>query len=155
MTMRDVISSSVGMFRFFIVAAVVLAIASSLGAMPYFQGSFAFAQAEKTLAMVDYIGLFLTVGFFVVSVGLAALSVNNRVFMPISLIFLVVSVLLSAIFADVYLVLVSSGPLAQAAQALPIINLLASNMPLVIGVMGLSVILALYTRMGGGRRAAR
>jgi len=155
MTMRDVISSSVGMFRFFIIAAIVVAIGSSLGSMPYFQGSFAFAQAEQALAMIDYVGLFLTVGFFITSVGLAALSVNNRVFMPISVIFLVISVFLAAIFADVYLVLVSTGPLAAASQSLPIINLLASNMPLVIGVMGLSVILALYTRMGGGRRAAR
>jgi len=156
MSMQDVLSSTVGLFAFSITAVIVVGIASALGSIPYFSNSFAWAQASQALAMIDYIALFLTAGFFVVSVGLAALSVNNRVFLPISVIFLVIDVLLAAIFSDVYVGLVNSSSfLGQAASSLTILNLLASNMPLVIGVMGLSVIIALYTNLGGGRRAAR
>lgn len=156
MSMQDVLSSTVGLFAFAITALVVVGVASSLGGMSYFSNSFAWAQASSALALVDYIILFLTSGFFVVSVGLAALSINNRVFLPISVIFLVIDVLIAAIFSDVYLSLVNSSTfLGQAASSLTILNLIASNMPLVIGVMGLSVIIALYTRLGGGRRAAR
>lgn len=156
MTLQDVLSSAVGLFAFSITAVIVVGIASALGEMTYFSDSFAFAQASQALAMVDYIGLFLTAGFFVVSVGLAALSRNNRVFLPISVIFLVIDILLAAIFSDVYVALVSNeGFLGSAANSLPILNLLASNMPLLIGTMGLIVIIALYTNLGGGRRAAR
>jgi len=104
---------------------------------------------------MDYAGMFLTVGFFVVAVGLAALSPNNRIFMPISLVFLVVSVLISAIMSDTWLALVSQSALSGAAGSLPLINLVASNMPLVIGIMGLVVIAATYTSLGGGQRVPR
>lgn len=154
--MRDVFSSSVALLRFFIVVVVVVAIATALGGMSYFQGSFAFTQAQTALSYMDYAGLFMAVGFFIVSVGLAALSRNSRVFMPISLISLIVAVLFSAVFSDTYLALVSDSALTTAAESLPIINLLATNLPLFIGVMGLTVITALYTSIGGGgRRAAR
>jgi hypothetical protein len=155
MTQSDVLSSSVALTRFFIVVLVVLGIASAIGNIPYFQGTFAFGQAEKALVMMDYVGLFMTVGFFIVSVGLAALSRNNKVFMPISLVFLVITVIVSAVFADVYMVLVSSSFLGSAAESIPIINLLATNLPLLVGVMGLVVIAATYTSVGGGTRAAR
>jgi len=153
--MRDVLSSSVAVFRVFLVILVVIGIATSLSQVPYFSNSFAFAQAEQALAFMDYVGLFMTVGFWIISVGLAALSVNNRVFMPISILFLVINVLLTAIFSDVYIILAETGFLGQASQNLPIINLIASNMPLVFGIMGLTVITALYTQIGGGRRAQR
>lgn len=143
------------MIQFFIVTAVVVSIAGALGNISYFSGSFAFGQAQQALAFMDYAGMFLSVGFFVVSVGLAALSRNNKVFMPVSVVFLTVSVLVSAILSDTWLALVSQGALSGAASSLPLINLVASNMPLFIGTMGLIVISATYTSLGGGRRAPR
>jgi len=151
--MRDVFSSSVALFRFFILVVIVVAISTALGGMSYFNSSFAFAQAQTALSYMDYAGLFMTVGFFIISVGLAALSRNSRVFMPISLMSLVVAIVLSAIFSDTYLALVSNSSLTGAAQSLPIINLLATNLPLLIGVLGLTVITADIG--GGGRRVSR
>jgi len=154
-TMRDVLTAIPNLMQFFVVTVIVVAIASGLAGTSYFSGSFAFAQAQQALMFMDYAGMFLTVGFFVVSVGLAALSPNNRIFMPISLVFLVVSVLISAIMSDTWLALVSQGALSGAAGSLPLINLVASNMPLVIGIMGLIVIAATYTSLGGGQRVPR
>lgn len=145
----------IGIFQLSIVILVVVATAGAIGSTSYFSGAFAFNQAQAALAMMDYVGLFLTLGFFIVSVGFAALSRNNRVFLPISLIFLVVDILLAAIFADIYHVLISTSFIGGAVSTLPIINLILGNFPLMIGVMGLTVILALYTGLGGGRRAAR
>jgi len=145
--MRDTLTAVPKLIQFFIVTAVIVAIASALSGMKYFQGSFAFGQAQKALMFMDYAGMFLTVGFFIVSVGLAALTRNNRVFLPISFVFLVISVLISAIMGDTWVALVSTGPLQSAASSL--------HMPLVIGVMGLTVMIATYTSLGGGVRAPR
>lgn len=153
--MQDVVTSSVAFLQFALVGLIVAGIAAALGGESFFASSYAFQQAEKALGMIDYIALFSTTGFFIVSVGLAAVSRNNRIFLPISFLFLVVSVILSGVFSDVYVALASQGVLAQAASSLPILNMLAANMPLVFGVMGLTVIIALYTQLGGGRRVAR
>jgi len=156
MSMQDVTSSAIGFFQFSIVTLVVVGIAAAIGSTSYFSGTYAFGQAESALMMMDYVALFITTGFFIVSVGLAALSRNNRVFLPISIIALIVNVVLAAVFSDVYVALVEgSSFLGGAAESLTILNLLAGNMPLVFGVMGLSVIIALYTSLGGGRRAPR
>jgi len=155
MSLQDVTSSMVGIFQFSIVTLIVLGIAGSLGSMSYFSGSSAFQSAQTALSMMDYVGLFITLGFFIVSVGLAALSRNNRIFLPISIIFLVIDVLLAAIFSDIYMVLVNTGFLGGVVSSIPVMNLILVNFPLMIGVMGLTVILALYTSLGGGRRAAR
>jgi len=156
MSMQDVTSSATAFLQFSIVTLVVVAVAGAIGSTSYFSGSFAFSQAESALMMMDYVALFVTTGFFIVSVGLAALSRNNRVFLPISVIALVINVFLAAVFSDTYVALVeSSSFLGGAAESLTILNLLAGNMPLVFGVMGLSVIIALYTSLGGGSRAPR
>jgi len=155
LTMQDTLTAIPKLIQFFIVTAVVVSIASALSGMTYFQGAFAFDQAQKALMFMDYAGMFLTVGFFIVGVGLAALVPSNRAYLPISFIFLVVSILISAVMADTWVALVSTGPLQSAASSLPLINLVASNMPVVIGVMGLVVMIATYTSLGGGSRAAR
>lgn len=156
MTLEDLTTSLTGIFQYSIIVLIAISITASLGSMNYFSSSFAFQQAEAALAFQDYTALFLTIGFFIVSVGLAALSVNNRIFLPISIVFLIVDVILAAVFADVFLVLANSSFLGTAANQLPLINLILGQFPLVIGVVGLIVILATYTQLGGGgRRATR
>lgn len=155
MTMRDVLTSAVAFLQFAIVALIVVGISSALGGFQYFANSFAFAQASQALSYMNYAGLFLVVGFFIISVGLAAYSVNNKIFMPISVLFLVIDVLLAAVFSDVFVSIVQSTALFQnAGQVLNLMTLLASNLPIVIGTMGLAVIAATYTNIvGGGQRA--
>lgn len=155
--MRDVLSSGVAFFQFAVVALIVVGISSALGGFSYFADSFAFAQASTALSYMNYVGLFLVTGFFIVSVGLAAYSVNNKVFLPISALFLVIDVLLAAVFSDVFVSIVQSSSMFQnAGQVLSLMSLLASNLPLVIGTMGLTVLIATYTNVvGGGQRASR
>src|SRR6056297_1729005 len=157
MTMRDVLTSGVAFFQFAIVALIVVGISTALGGFSYFSNSFAFAQASQALTYMNYVGLFLIIGFFIISVGLAAYSINNKIFLPISILFLVIDVVLAAVFSDVFVSIVQSTAMFQnAGQVLNLMTLLASNMPVVIGVMGFSVIVATYTNIvGGGQRAAR
>lgn len=155
--MRDVLTSGSAFFQFSILVLVVAAAASAIGTVPYFADSFAFSQASTAISMFNYVALFVVLGFFIVSVGLAAFSRNNRVFLPVSILFLVIDVVLSAVFSDVFVALVqSSSLLGSASEILSLMTLLASNLPVVIGVMGLTVIVATYTNIaGGGRRAPR
>jgi hypothetical protein len=153
--MQDVTTSAVALIVFSIVTVTVLGVASAIGSVPYFANSTAFAQAEAALAMMDYVGILLTTGLFVTSIGLAALSRNNRVFLPVSLLVLVIDVVLAAVFSDVFVSLTEKSFLASGASTLGVTSLIASNLPLVIGVLGVVVIIALYTNLGGGRRATR
>jgi hypothetical protein len=156
LTLQDLVTSAVSTFQYAIVLLIAIAIMAALGSTAYFDSSFAFQQAQAALQFQDYTVLFMVVGFFIISVGLAALSVNNRIFLPISVMMLIVDVLLAAIFADVFSALAANPALSSAANSLPLANLLLGNFPLVIGMMGLIIIVATYTQLGGGgRRAAR
>lgn len=150
-SMSDLVTVAVTVFVFGISLLMAMKMHDGLVSnSQVFADSQAMDAVATSLGILDYGAVFLAVGLFVVSIVLATQIATNPVFFPISLLSLAISVFVSAQLANVYLVIADTNAFQAVANALPFTTKLLGNFPLVIGVGGFMIILALYAREGGG-----
>ena len=156
-SVNDLFTVSVTVFVFAISLMMAKKMQTGLtNSSPFFGDSEAMAAVSTSLGIMDYGTVFLTVGLFVVSIMLATRIPTNPVFLPVSLLSLALAVFVSGQLANVYLMIGNTTAFQAVANSLPFSTKVLSNFPLVIGVGGFMIILALYAREGGGAvRAAR
>ncbi|EMA06151.1 hypothetical protein SAMN05443574_14013 [Haloarcula vallismortis] len=144
------------LFGFGVSLVVASKLLDSLMQNQFFAGKAPMQSAAQALSILDYGMIFLTVGLFVSSIILAAYIPANRIYLPISLLTLVIAVFTSAQLANAYTVIASTQAFQAVTDTLPWATRILYNFPYLIGIGGFLIILAMYTRdSGGGTRVAR
>jgi len=155
-SVQDLFYIAAYIFSFGVTLIVASQLLNSLQSHSFFAGKAPIEAAATSLGILDYGMIFLTVGMFVASILLAASIPANRVFLPISLLTLVIAVFVSAQLGNVYTAIASTGAFEEVVSTLPWASEILYNFPFLIGVGGFLIILAMYTRdSGGGTRAPR
>jgi len=154
-SIQDIPAQTVLLFQLGVTLLATYLIWDKLMNFSFFSNSIAMQKAGTALTVLDYGMVFMVIGFFTSSIYIASRIRTSKLFLPLSFLFLFVSVWISAIFADVWKVLVSSSVFSNVVNSLPFASRILLNLPLLMFASGCIIIVALYTRVGGGTRAAR
>jgi len=147
-----------------IVAVFGLSVALFVGGKVYlgfrdtaqFNNSTAFEQAAgSSLGVFNTAIIFLLVGMVVASVVLAARIPANPIFLPISLILLVMVILIGTIMSNVFVEFAEVPAMQEVVNFLPQVTWVMKNMHIVMGVAGFVLVVAMYSTSGGKERRAR
>ena len=121
-----------------------------------FANSIAMQKSAQALTTLDYASVAITLGLFMLAIGLASQVRTNKIFLPITIIILAVDVVLAAVLSNVFVAIAKSSGFASALTSLPFVKIQMLNFPLIIGIGGLMVILALFTTgLESGERLPR
>lgn len=154
-SVQDIPAQTVLLFRLGTTLLVTYLIYDNLMRFSFFSNALPMQKAGAALQALDYGMVFLMIGLFTTSFYFASRIRTSKLFLPISFLFLCVSVWLSTIFSNIWSVMVKGSVLGSVANALPFASRILLNLPLLMFASGSIIIVALYTRVGGGRRAAR
>jgi len=159
LTVQDLPAQILKLFQIGTTLLVAFVIFQGLTQFQFFANSAAFTSVGKTLTVLDYAGASVMVGLFLASFVVSTRIQATKLALPISLLFVVISSLIGAVFSNVWSGLVSGTALTTAAQSLPFMNRILLNLPVLIAVSGVLVNVALFSNIGAvtgtGRRARR
>jgi hypothetical protein len=154
-SIQDIPAQTVMLFRLGTTLLVTYLIYDNLMRFSFFSNALPMKKAGAALQALDYGMVFLMIGMFTTSFFLASKVRNSKLFIPLSFMFLIISVWISSIFSNIWSVMVKGSVLGSVANSLPFASRILLNLPLLMFASGSIIIVALYTRVGGGRRAAR
>jgi len=154
-TVQDLAPQMILLFQLGVSLLATYLIFDNLMRFSFFSNSLAMQEAGTALSVLDYGMVFSMIGLFTFSIYFASRIRTSKIFIPISITFLVFSVWLSTVFANIWSVLVKSSALGSVANSLPYASKILLNLPVLIFVSGSIIIIALYTRVGGGQRVRR
>lgn len=139
---------------------VVFKVYNALNGFAFFSSSAAFQNAGQALSVLDYAAGFSMAAFMLGSFYFASRVRTSKIFLPISIVFMVISVWVSSVFSNTFAVLINQSGFSSVSSSIPITKQVVTNLPLFMLVAGSLINIALYSRIGfsgggGGRRAAR
>lgn len=155
MTVQDTPAQIVILFQLGVTLLTTYFIWDKLMGFNFFSTSIAMQKAGTALSVLDYGMVFTMAGLFLSSIYFASRIRTSKLFLPLSFTVLLFSSWIAAVFSNVWKVIVGSSVLGNVANSLPYASKILLNLPLLIFASGSLIIIALYTRIGGGRRAAR
>lgn len=155
MTVQDSPAQIVILFQLAVTLITVYFIWDGLMGFNFFSSSIAMQKAGTALSVLDYGIVFIAAGLFMSSIYFASRIRTSKIFLPLSFTVLLFSSWIAAVFSNIWNVIVQSSTLGSVANSLPVASKILFNLPLLIFASGSLIIIALYTRIGGGRRAAR
>ena len=126
---------------------VMTQIQTSTSSMLTSAGAQAALQAgTDAINTFNYGFVIIVIGGAIGSLILAWMVPSHPIFMLVSVIMLLLSVVVLPILANTYETFASTSEMASAAASFPLMNLLMSNMPLIGVVFGVMMMIVLYTR---------
>lgn len=138
---------------------VVFKIYNSINQFQLFSSSAAFQSVGTALSVLDYTAAFGTVGFMLGSFYFASRVRTSKIFLPVSIFLMIISVWISSIFSNTFAVLLANSGFSSVSSSVPVTKQVLTNLPLFMLVAGSLINVALYSRIGvgtgGGRRARR
>lgn len=111
-------------------------------------------QATTSLQIFDYGFIGIMIAMLVGVVFLAYQIPTHPIFLPVSIIFLAILVLVSSFYVNVYDKIANTTFMQSAANSLPWITTVMQNFHIVMAVLGTIVIIAMYSSRGVRRREA-
>lgn len=154
-TVQDIPVQIVLLFQFGLGVAVAYLLYNRFTQFAFFKNTLPMQKVGEALTVLDYSAVLIMVGFFVASFVFASRIRTSKLFLPISFLFLVLSSWISAIFANIWSVTIKSSAFSSVANSVPFLSKILFNLPVLIFASGTLIIIALYSRVGGGRRVAR
>jgi len=109
-------------------------------------------QAQTSLQIFDYGFITILISLLVATILLAYQIPTNPIFLPVSIIFLAVLVLLGTIYVNVFDKFSQTSFVQSAANSLPWVTTVMQNFHIISAVMGTIVIIAMYSSRGVRRR---
>lgn len=109
-------------------------------------------QAQVSLQVFDYGFVSILIAMLILVVYLAYQIPTNPIFLPISLIFLAIIVLLGTFYVNIFNKFAQTSAMQSAANSLPWVTTLMQNFHIVSAVLGTVVIIAMYSSRGVRKR---
>lgn len=155
MTVQDTNTQGIVLLQAGVTIAVSYLIYNNLMRFSFFSNALPMQKTGAALSVLDYGLVFVMIAMFTLSVYLATQVKTSKIFMPASFITLVITTWISTIFSNVWKAFITNSAFSGIVGSLAFTSQILTNLPLLIFAGGMMIIIALYTRMGGGRRAAR
>jgi len=111
-------------------------------------------QASVSLQIFDYGFIAILISLLLATILLAYQIPTNPIFLPVSIIFLAIIVLLGTIYVNVFNKFSQTSFIQSAANSMPWITTVMQNFHVVSAVLGTIVIIAMYSSRGVRRREA-
>jgi hypothetical protein len=128
---------------------------TGLNQFDFFANSAAFQAAATSVTIMDYASLAVPISFLVLSIVLAARIPSTPYLIPVSVLYLGVVVFASGQISNALMAVAESSAFSGVVAGLPLTGLVINNLPLLFGVGGIAIIIAVYTVFNGGGGGVR
>lgn len=112
-------------------------------------------QTSGGIQMLNPLFPLLLVGLFAFGIVMALLGKSHPVFFFIGIIIIAVSIILAAVFSNVYTNIAESDNFTQASAEFGVVEFIMNNLPLTIFILFIVIVVILYMNKGGQATGGR